>query len=208
MWWMLACGEPVPSAPPAVVEVVPGAGRPADDRYAAAWILLAVPPGADADAVRRDAEQLSASLRSGTVSFDDAVRRSADASRARGGALGRFRRASVPPAVADTLDALAFYGVSAPVRVEQGWAILRRLPIPTTHLAWRFWAGRDAEATAHAARTGHPARAPDAQGDQLALPPQQWAPAVEQAATALHPGEASVVPVKGGALLLQALAPR
>ncbi len=105
-------------------------------RFHLAQVVVAVPAGADKaagkvadDKARRKAAELSRRLRSKGADFAAAARAESGESAARGGDLGWLVEAQLPPGILEAASALAKDGVSEPVRLPDGWHVLKLLEV-------------------------------------------------------------------------------
>lgn len=99
------------------------------------------------DEARARATELLARLQAGTA-FDALARAESDhRSKARGGLIGTFKRADLPPAMAEGIYALAVGGVSpAPVETPAGFHLFHRLPVEKVrarHILVRYQGARN-----------------------------------------------------------------
>jgi parvulin-like peptidyl-prolyl isomerase len=105
-------------------------------RFHLAQVVVAVTAGADKaadkaadDRGRRKAAELSRKLRSKGADFAAAARAEGGESAARGGDLGWLAEAQLPPGILEAASTLAKDGVSEPVRLPDGWHVLKLLEV-------------------------------------------------------------------------------
>ncbi len=143
-----------PAAPPIPAPGPPPTGGP-DEEASAAQILVAHAASEPRDPAvtrtrdeaRTRATELLARLQAGTA-FDELARAESDhRSRARGGLIGTFKRADLPPAIADGIYSLAVGAVSpAPVETPSGFHLFHRLPVEKVrarHILVRYQGARN-----------------------------------------------------------------
>jgi peptidyl-prolyl cis-trans isomerase C len=91
-------------------------------------ILIGVPPSAltpEWNAAEERAESLVAGIRAGEVFDQVAAEHSADSSAKEGGRLGKVHRGQLPAAAQTAVENLSPGGITDPIRVLEGYAIIR-----------------------------------------------------------------------------------
>lgn len=216
LWLALACSSAKPPDPASVAAPEIGA-PPASGRFRASWILLrwtgSAPGPTQPQRTEADAAALALSVRNDLMHGADlaslARRLSDDPTGRHGGGLGTFEAGTYDPLVEAAVASVPAGAVARPVRLPEGWAVVKREPLDEAWVRWWTWSfagarsatsrrsessARDAAAAAAATLRdrgevdGADAEGPDG-GERLGR--LQWSPDLDAAVFALAPGQVS-----------------